>query len=88
MTEKAAKPARAKSGLQEQLPASFEAAVLELESLVQTMDAPNAGLDRLLQDYKRGALLVKFCKDRLTQVKQEIQDIDAELQPNPIQEPR
>jgi exodeoxyribonuclease VII small subunit len=72
MTEKAAK----------RLPNSFEDAVKELETLVEGMDTQGVGLDKLLQDYKRGAVLVKYCKERLSQVKQEVLSIDADLQLN------
>ncbi|HEX4844550.1 MAG TPA: exodeoxyribonuclease VII small subunit [Limnobacter sp.] len=61
-------------------PESFEAAMAELESLVQAMDNQQLGLDQLLTDYKRGAQLVKYCRDRLTEVRQEVQQIEASLQ--------
>jgi exodeoxyribonuclease VII small subunit len=60
-------------------PASFEAAVAELESLVDAMDSQNLGLDQLLTDYKRGAFLVKYCRDRLSQVRQEVSEIELGL---------
>lgn len=61
-------------------PESFEKAMLELEELVSRMDEPELGLDGLLHDYKRGALLVKYCRDRLQAVKAEIQQVDEQLQ--------
>lgn len=61
------------------LPASFEAAVAELEALVDVMDSQSLGLDQLLTDYKRGAYLVKYCRDRLNQVRQEVTEIELGL---------
>lgn len=60
-------------------PASFEDAVAELESLVEAMDGQQVGLDQLVKDYKRGAQLVKYCRDRLTQVRLEVSQIEAAL---------
>lgn len=60
-------------------PEHFEAAVTELESLVARMDRPDVGLETLLTDYRRGAFLVKYCRDRLTAVKSEVAKIDQSL---------
>jgi exodeoxyribonuclease VII small subunit len=60
-------------------PEHFEAAVAELESLVARMDRPDVGLETLLTDYRRGAFLVKYCRDRLTAVKSEVAQIDETL---------
>lgn len=61
------------------VPVSFEEAVAELEALVNTMDSQNLGLDQLLTDYKRGAYLVKYCRDRLSQVRKEVTEIEQTL---------
>lgn len=61
-------------------PESFEQALAELEGLVAKMDQPDLGLDRLLGDYRRGASLVRYCRDRLVQVKAEISQIEMGLQ--------
>ncbi|HEX4919069.1 MAG TPA: exodeoxyribonuclease VII small subunit [Limnobacter sp.] len=74
------KPKSAKSTEAFEPPESFEAAMAELEGLVHAMDNQQLGLDQLLTDYKRGAQLVKYCRDRLTQVRQEVQQIEASLQ--------
>ena len=60
-------------------PEHFEAAVAELETLVARMDRPDVGLETLLTDYRRGAFLVKYCRDRLTAVKSEVARIDESL---------
>ena len=61
------------------LPVSFEAAVAELEALVHAMDSQSVGLDQLLTDYKRGAFLVKYCRDRLSHVRKEVAEIELAL---------
>lgn len=61
------------------IPASFEEAVAELEALVNSMDSRNIGLDQLLSDYKRGAFLVKHCRNRLGQVRKEVAEIEHTL---------
>ncbi len=60
-------------------PTSFESAVAELEALVQAMDSQSVGLDQLLTDYKRGAFLVKYCRDRLSHVRKEVAEIEQTL---------
>ena len=47
-------------------PASYEAALEELEQLVAQLDAGQLPLDQLLGRYQRGAELIKFCEGRLT----------------------
>jgi len=70
---------------QQAVPASFESAVAELEDLVNVMDSQNLGLDQLLTDYKRGAFLVKYCRDRLSQVRKEVTEIEQTLN-KPVEE--
>ena len=67
------------------VPVSFEEAVTELEKLVNVMDSQNIGLDQLLTDYKRGAYLVKYCRDRLSQVRKEVSDIEQTLSQTSIE---
>lgn len=58
-------------------PASYELAVEELERLVQTMEAGQLPLDRLLASYQRGAELLKFCRTRLQAVQEQVQVVDG-----------
>lgn len=63
-------------------PASYEAALAELEQLVSQLDAGQLPLDQLLTHYQRGALLLSFCRTRLSEVEQQIQQLDnGELKP-------
>ena len=62
-------------------PASYEAALGELDRLVSTMEAGQLPLDRLLESYKRGAELLTFCRARLEAVEQQVKVLeDGQLQ--------
>ncbi|MDI1244505.1 MAG: exodeoxyribonuclease VII small subunit, partial [Rhodoferax sp.] len=45
-------------------PASYEAALQELEQLVARLESGDMPLEQLLTQYQRGAELLKFCRDR------------------------
>ena len=57
-------------------PASYEAALEELERLVQVIESGQLPLEQLLTGYQRGAQLLAFCKSRLEAVEQQIQVLD------------
>ncbi|HEY6134338.1 MAG TPA: exodeoxyribonuclease VII small subunit [Rubrivivax sp.] len=58
-------------------PASYEAAVSELEQLVAAIEAGQMPLDRLLESYKRGAELLEFCRARLKAVEDQVQVLEG-----------
>ena len=58
------------------LPASYEAALEELEQLVARLESGQLPLEELLTGYQRGAELLKFCRDRLEKVENQIQVLD------------
>ena len=58
-------------------PASYEAAQIELEQLVAKLESGDLALDQLLVAYQRGAELLKFCRDKLTAVEDQIKVLDA-----------
>ncbi|MGB0129228.1 MAG: exodeoxyribonuclease VII small subunit [Rhodocyclaceae bacterium] len=58
-------------------PKSFEAALAELESLVQTMESGKLALEESLTAYQRGAELLKFCQSRLDDADQRIRVLEA-----------
>ncbi len=60
------------------LPATYEAALEELEQLVAQLDAGQLPLDQLLVRYQRGAALLAFCRDRLTAVENQIQVLEGQ----------
>jgi exodeoxyribonuclease VII small subunit len=57
-------------------PASYEAAVAELEQLVAAMEAGQMPLDRLLDSYRRGAELLQFCRGRLKAVEDQVKVLE------------
>lgn len=64
------------------VPATYEAALEELEKLVRQLEGGQMPLDQLLTGYQRGAFLLKFCRDRLEAVEQQVKVLDAgELKP-------
>ena len=57
-------------------PASYEAAMEELEQLAARIEAGQLPLEQLLTGYERGAELLKFCRDKLQAVEQQIKVLD------------
>ena len=58
------------------MPASYEEALGELDRLVLAMEAGQLPLDRLLENYKRGADLLAFCRARLDAVEQQVKVLE------------
>lgn len=64
------------------LPATYEAALSELESLVSRLDSGQMPLDQLLVSYQRGAQLLAFCKEKLASVEEQVKVLEGnELKP-------
>lgn len=59
------------------LPATYEAALSELERLVGQLESGQLPLDQLLSGYQRGAALLAFCRDKLKAVEDQIQVLDG-----------
>ena len=57
-------------------PASYEAALQELEQLVQVIESGQLPLEQLLTGYQRGAELLAFCRGKLEAVDQQIKVLD------------
>ena len=63
-------------------PASYEAALAELEQLVSRIESGQLPLEQMLAGYQRGAVLLNFCRDRLEAVQEQIKVLDeGALQP-------
>lgn len=58
------------------LPARYEDALSELERLVQAMEGSQMPLDGLLDNYRRGAQLLDFCRGRLQAVEDQVKVLE------------
>src|SRR4051812_9573577 len=58
-------------------PASYESAMEELEQLTARIESGQLPLEQLLAGYERGAELLKFCRDKLQAVEEQIKVLDA-----------
>ena len=61
----------------DQLPETYEAALAELEALVQALETGQTPLEQLLTSYQRGAALLAFCRGKLQAVEDQIRMLDA-----------
>ena len=57
-------------------PASYEAALEELEQLVGLIESGQLPLEQLLTGYQRGAELLQFCREKLQAVENQIKVLD------------
>jgi exodeoxyribonuclease VII small subunit len=57
-------------------PASYEAALEELEQLIARIESGQLPLEQLLTGYQRGAQLLQFCRDKLQAVEHQIKVLD------------
>jgi exodeoxyribonuclease VII small subunit len=58
-------------------PASYEAALAELEKLVGQIESGQLPLEQLLAGYERGAELLQFCRGKLQAVEEQVKVLDA-----------
>ncbi len=70
-------PKNAPADTPQSLPATYEAALQELEQLVARLESGQMPLEQLLAGYQRGAALLAFCKDRLQAVEDQIKVLDG-----------
>ncbi len=57
-------------------PASYEAALEELEQLIGRIESGQLPLEQLLAGYERGAQLLTFCRGKLEAVENQIKVLD------------
>lgn len=63
-------------------PVAFETALAELESLVQQMEGGSLTLEQSVGAYRRGAELIRHCRETLASVRQQVRILEDEvLQP-------
>ena len=60
-------------------PESFEVAMAELEKIIATMERGDLPLEESLTSYKRGAVLVEYCRTSLAKVEQQVKVLEADL---------
>lgn len=60
-------------------PIAFEAAVSELEAIVERMEAGTLSLEESLAAYRRGAELVARCRESLAVIQQQVRILEADL---------
>lgn len=57
-------------------PASFEAAIAELEEIVAKLEAGDLALQPSLAAYRRGAVLLGYCQAQLKDAQQQVQILE------------
>jgi len=62
----------------EEAPRSFEAALAELEKIVQAMESGSLTLEQSLAAHRRGLDLAKFCQATLAQAQQQVRVLEEE----------
>lgn len=59
---------------------TYEQAINRLEQIVQEIESGEMNIDALAQNMKEAQQLIKFCKNKLTKVEDDIQSILQEPQ--------
>ena len=59
-------------------PRTFEAAVSELEAIVQEMESGNLPLEDTLARYQRGVTLLRHCQSTLSAAEQRVKVLEGE----------
>ncbi len=72
MAKKESAPAAAEA------PASFEAALKELESLVAGLESGGLTLEQSLAAHRRGLELARYCQSALAQAQQQVKVLEEE----------
>lgn len=57
---------------------TYEAAVTELDILIQRLDAGQLPLEELLQHYQRGAELLQCCRSKLEAVEAQVKVVEGQ----------
>jgi exodeoxyribonuclease VII small subunit len=68
----------AKSSTENPSPVSFEAALAELEQLVEKMESGDLSLDASMAAYKRGTELVKHCAAQLEAAQEQLKVLEGD----------
>lgn len=57
----------------------FEAAVAEIEAIVERIEGGEVGLEGSIAEYEKGVALIKRCREALERAEQRVQDLTAQL---------
>jgi exodeoxyribonuclease VII small subunit len=68
--------AMTKKSAKDDLPASYGEAVDQLEALIASLESGQLPLEDLLGQYQRGAALLKYCRERLQAVEEQVKLLD------------
>jgi len=71
-------------------PPSFEEALAELETLVETLEKGDQSLEDSLKSFERGVTLARTCKDALDKAEQQVTILtapDEDADPMPFDNP-
>jgi len=63
-------------------PRDFETALAELDKLLEEMENQEVSLEQLVEKYRHGAELLKFCRNKLSVAEEKIEQISREFQEN------
>ena len=63
-------------------PASFEAALAELEEIVASMESGKLSLEQTLAAHKRGLELAQYCQTKLAQAQQQVRILEEDALKN------
>lgn len=64
----------------EEEPAGYSAALNELEGILRELDRDDVDVDVLGERVRRAAQLLRFCRDRITNARFEVEHVVAELE--------
>lgn len=65
-------------------PADFASAVAEIESILSQMESGNLPLEASISAYQRGANLLNFCQQSLTEAEQQVRVLTENNQLTPL----
>lgn len=71
-------PQRSKPDPDDVASLTYEAAVEELESIIDQIESGDIGLEQSIRRYERGAALLKRCRSILSQAEQRVQTLHAD----------
>ncbi|MCG8015958.1 MAG: exodeoxyribonuclease VII small subunit [Candidatus Thiodiazotropha sp. 'RUGA'] len=64
---------------------TFEEALKELESLVETLEQGDQSLEESLKSFERGVLLTRLCQEALKEAEQKVQILSGEQQTSELE---